>query len=163
MSRRVSVIGLGYVGLPVATSFARAGGPVVAFDIDARRVAELVAAYDRTGESTSQDLKANGLNFTTRAADLRAADFHIVTVPTPIDASKQPDLEPLRKASITIAGALKKGDIVVYESTVYPGVTEEVCVPVLEQVSGLKWKADFNVGYSPERINPGDKERRFHN
>ena len=162
MNRRVSVIGLGYVGLPVATSFARKG-PVVAFDIDARRVSELTNGFDRTGEVTRDDLSATGLTFTTRTADLRAADFHIVTVPTPIDASKQPDLEPLRKASRTIASALKKGDIVVYESTVYPGVTEEVCVPVLEESSGLKWKIDFNVGYSPERINPGDKERRFNN
>jgi UDP-N-acetyl-D-galactosamine dehydrogenase len=163
MNRRVAVIGLGYVGLPVAASFARKGSPVVAFDIDARRVAELSDGYDRTGEVTQEELCVPGLNFTRRTADLRAADFHIVTVPTPIDASKQPNLEPLRKASITIAAALKKGDIVVYESTVYPGVTEEVCVPVLEEASGLKWKADFNVGYSPERINPGDKERRFNN
>jgi UDP-N-acetyl-D-galactosamine dehydrogenase len=163
MNRRISVIGLGYVGLPVATTFARTGAPVVAFDIDQRRIAELAAGHDRTGEVNGDDLKAKGLNFTARTADLRQADFHIVTVPTPIDASKQPDLEPLRKASTTIAAALKKGDIVVYESTVYPGVTEDVCVPVLEQASGLKWKADFNVGYSPERINPGDKERRFDN
>jgi UDP-N-acetyl-D-galactosamine dehydrogenase len=163
MNRRISVIGLGYVGLPVATTFARTGAPVVAFDIDARRIAELAGGHDRTGEVLSEDLRAKSLNFTTRPADLRQADFHIVTVPTPIDASKQPDLEPLRKASTTIAAALKKGDIVVYESTVYPGVTEDVCVPVLEQASGLKWKADFNVGYSPERINPGDKERRFDN
>jgi UDP-N-acetyl-D-galactosamine dehydrogenase len=163
MNRRISVIGLGYVGLPVAATFARSGAPVVAFDIDARRIAELAGGHDRTGEVKSEDLRAKGLNFTTRTADLRQADFHIVTVPTPIDASKQPDLEPLRKASTTIAAALKKGDIVVYESTVYPGVTEDVCVPVLEQASGLKWKDDFNVGYSPERINPGDKERRFDN
>jgi UDP-N-acetyl-D-galactosamine dehydrogenase len=163
VNRRISVIGLGYVGLPVATTFARTGAPVVAFDIDQRRIAELAAGHDRTGEVNGDDLKAKGLNFTARTADLRQADFHIVTVPTPIDASKQPDLEPLRKASTTIAAALKKGDIVVYESTVYPGVTEDVCVPVLEQASGLKWKADFNVGYSPERINPGDKERRFDN
>jgi UDP-N-acetyl-D-galactosamine dehydrogenase len=163
MNRRISVIGLGYVGLPVAATFARSGAPVVAFDIDARRIAELAGGHDRTGEVKSEDLRAKGLNFTTRTADLRQADFHIVTVPTPIDASKQPDLEPLRKASTTIAAALKKGDIVVYESTVYPGVTEDVCVPVLEQASGLKWKEDFNVGYSPERINPGDKERRFDN
>jgi UDP-N-acetyl-D-galactosamine dehydrogenase len=163
MNRRISVIGLGYVGLPVATTFARTGVPVVAFDIDPRRIAELAAGHDRTGEVSSEALKAKGLNLTSRTADLRQADFYIVTVPTPIDASKQPDLEPLRKASTTIAAALKKGDIVVYESTVYPGVTEDVCVPVLEQASGLKWKADFNVGYSPERINPGDKERRFDN
>jgi UDP-N-acetyl-D-galactosamine dehydrogenase len=163
MNRRISVIGLGYVGLPVAATFAGIGATVVAFDIDARRVAELIRGHDRTGEVTAAALSAKGLNFTTRTADLRQADFHIVTVPTPIDASKQPNLAPLRTASTTIGAALKSGDIVVYESTVYPGVTEDVCVPVLEQASGLKWKSDFNVGYSPERINPGDKERRFDN
>jgi len=163
MNRRISVIGLGYVGLPVAATFARAGHTVVAFDIDTRRIAELLEGHDRTGEVEAAALKAPALKFTSDARDLRAADFHIVTVPTPIDASKQPDLEPLRKASATIGGILKKGDIVVYESTVYPGVTEDTCVPVLENVSGLKWKVDFNVGYSPERINPGDKERRFDN
>ncbi|MCX7360668.1 MAG: nucleotide sugar dehydrogenase [Alphaproteobacteria bacterium] len=163
MNRRISVIGLGYVGLPVAATFARAGISVVAFDIDARRIAELLAGHDRTGEVEPAALKAPGLHFTSDAGRLGAADFHIVTVPTPIDASKQPDLEPLRKASATIGKQLKRGDIVVYESTVYPGVTEDVCVPVLEKVSGLKWKTDFNVGYSPERINPGDKERRFDN
>jgi len=163
MNRRLSVIGLGYVGLPVAATFANAGARVVAFDIDERRIAELIAAHDRTGEVEPDQLKAAGLHFTAKVADLRSADFHIVTVPTPIDASKSPDLEPLRKASTTIGGALKRGDIVVYESTVYPGVTEDVCVPVLEKSSGLKWKTDFNVGYSPERINPGDKDRRFDN
>jgi UDP-N-acetyl-D-glucosamine/UDP-N-acetyl-D-galactosamine dehydrogenase len=163
MNRRISVIGLGYVGLPVATSFARNGAPIVAFDIDSRRIAELASGHDRTGAITRESLSAKGLNFTTCTADLRQADFHIVTVPTPIDASKQPNLDPLRRASTIIAAALKKGDIVVYESTVYPGVTEDVCVPLLEQASGLKWKTDFNVAYSPERINPGDKERRFEN
>jgi UDP-N-acetyl-D-galactosamine dehydrogenase len=163
MKRRISVIGLGYVGLPVATTFARSGAVVVAFDIDQRRVAELTRGYDRTGEATAAELGAKGLHLTTCPADLRQADFHIVTVPTPIDASKQPNLDPLRAASTTIGAALKSGDIVVYESTVYPGVTEDVCVPVLERTSGLKWKSDFNVGYSPERINPGDKERRFDN
>src|SRR5471032_2568659 len=163
MNRRILVIGLGYVGLPVAATFARAGQAVIAFDIDSRRIRELTNGHDRTGEVEAAALKAPGLKFTSTAQDLRAADFHIVTVPTPIDASKQPDLEPLRKASATIGGVLKKGDIVVYESTVYPGVTEDICVPVLEKVSGLKWKTDFNVGYSPERINPGDKERRFDN
>ncbi|MBS0526216.1 MAG: nucleotide sugar dehydrogenase [Proteobacteria bacterium] len=163
MNRRISVIGLGYVGLPVATTFAKIGATVIAFDIDARRIEELSKGHDRTGEVDATELAAKGLRLTTRTADLREADFHIVTVPTPIDASKQPDLEPLRKASRTIGAALKRGDIVVFESTVYPGVTEEVCVPTLEEASGLKWKADFNVGYSPERINPGDKERRFDN
>ena len=161
IARRVSVIGLGYVGLPVAATFAQAGNDVVAFDIDTRRIAELAGGHDRTGEVEAEHLKSKGLHFTADPQDLRTADFHIVTVPTPIDASKQPDLEPLRRASTTIGAILKKGDIVVYESTVYPGVTEDICVPVLEKTSGLVWKTDFNVGYSPERINPGDKERRF--
>jgi UDP-N-acetyl-D-galactosamine dehydrogenase len=161
--RHISVIGLGYVGLPVATTFARTGVSVVAFDIDGRRIAELSKGHDRTGEVQSSDLRAPTLNFTANVDDLRRADFHIVTVPTPIDASKQPDLEPLRKASEAIGRCLKKGDIVVYESTVYPGVTEDVCIPLLERASGLTWKLDFNVGYSPERINPGDRERRFDN
>ncbi|MBS0520741.1 MAG: nucleotide sugar dehydrogenase [Proteobacteria bacterium] len=163
ISRNISVIGLGYVGLPVATTFARAGTPVIAFDISTDRIRELKAGHDRTGEARDEDLRAPSLHFTSDAKDLKRADFHIVTVPTPIDASKQPDLEPLRKASTTIGQNLKKGDIVVYESTVYPGVTEDVCIPTLEKASGLKWKTDFNVGYSPERINPGDKERRFDN
>ena len=163
MTRRLSVIGLGYVGLPVATTFAKLGQTIIAFDIDKRRIAELASGHDRTGEVAEADLKAAGLRFTSDPEDLRGADFHIVTVPTPIDASKQPDLEPLRRASQTIGRSLKKGDIVVYESTVYPGVTEDVCIPVLEKASGLTWKSDFNVGYSPERINPGDKERRFDN
>jgi UDP-N-acetyl-D-galactosamine dehydrogenase len=163
MDRRLSVIGLGYVGLPVAAAFANSGVRVVAFDIDQRRIAEIAAGYDRTGEVDTQALKAPSLHVSAKVADLRTADFHIVTVPTPIDASKSPDLGPLRQASTTIGGALKRGDIVVYESTVYPGVTEDVCVPVLERASGLKWKVDFNVGYSPERINPGDKDRRFAN
>lgn len=163
VTRRLSVIGLGYVGLPVAATFARLGQSVIAFDIDKRRIAELAAGHDRTDEVSSADLGSPTLFFSSDPEDLRKADFHIVTVPTPIDASKQPDLEPLRRASRTIGTSLKKGDIVVYESTVFPGVTEDVCIPVLEASSGLKWKVDFNVGYSPERINPGDRERRFDN
>src|ERR1044071_9235840 len=150
MDRRISVAGLGYVGLPVATTFARSGVPVVAFDIDARRVSELSQGHDRTGEVDPASLRAQGLKFTGNPDVLKAADFHIVTVPTPIDSSKQPNLQPLQHASKTIGSVIKRGDIVVYESTVYPGVTEEVCIPVLEQTSGLKWKTDFNVGYSPE-------------
>ena len=161
MVRCISVIGLGYVGLPVATTFARAGVSVVGFDIDARRIIELSNGQDRTGEVEPHTLISNSLHFTDRIDDLRSADFHIVTVPTPIDSGKQPNLGPLQRASAMIGTILKKGDIVVYESTVYPGVTEDICVPVLEKISSLKWKADFNVGYSPERINPGDKERRF--
>jgi UDP-N-acetyl-D-galactosamine dehydrogenase len=163
MKRHISVIGLGYVGLPVATGFGRAGYQVLGFDIDPRRIAELSKGHDRTGEVETGALAAPGLRFSSKPHDLAAADFHIVTVPTPIDASKQPDLEPLKGASVTIGRSLKRGDIVVYESTVYPGVTEEVCIPVLEKASGLTWKTDFNVGYSPERINPGDRERRFDN
>lgn len=163
MRRSISVLGLGYVGLPVATAFARAGFEVLGFDIDVRRISELARGHDRTHEVESEAVNAPGLRFTSVADELRSADFHIVTVPTPIDASKSPDLEPLRRASAMIGRVLKRGDIVVYESTVYPGVTEEICIPVLEMASGLKWKADFNVGYSPERINPGDRERRFEN
>jgi UDP-N-acetyl-D-galactosamine dehydrogenase len=163
MMRTISVIGLGYVGLPVATTFARSGARVIAFDIDVHRIGELAKGHDHTGEVESSALRAQTLTLTSKPSDIGAADFHIVTVPTPINASKQPDLEPLRKASRTIGGALKKGDIVVYESTVYPGVTEDECIPELEKASGLKWKTDFNVGYSPERINPGDKDRRFDN
>src|SRR5229473_2763398 len=159
--RKISVIGLGYVGLPAAAAFARSAVPVVGYDIDERRIAELTRGHDRTGEVESAGLKAAGLRFSASAKDLATADFHVVTVPTPIHASKQPNLEPLKQASATLGGILKPGDIVVYESTVYPGVTEDVCIPVLERSSGLKWRTDFNVGYSPERINPGDRERRF--
>jgi UDP-N-acetyl-D-galactosamine dehydrogenase len=159
--RRIAVIGLGYVGLPVATAFARSGVPVVGFDIDGARIAELVAGHDRTRETEPADLKAPSLAFTQDEAELRACDFFIVTVPTPIDASRRPDLRALLGASETVGRALKRGDVVVYESTVYPGATEEDCVPVLERVSGLACGRDFTVGYSPERINPGDREHRF--
>jgi len=163
MRRNISVLGLGYVGLPVATTFAREGFEVIGFDIDVGRVQELSRGQDRTREVESEALRAPGLRFSSAPEDLCAADFHIVTVPTPIDASKTPDLEPLKSASTAIGRVLKRGDIVVYESTVYPGVTEDVCIPLLEKISGLQWKTDFNVGYSPERINPGDRERRFDN
>ena len=159
--RKISVIGLGYVGLPVAVAFARAGTPTVGFDIDAGRIAELKAGRDRTGEVAAGELGNRGLTFTTDVAALRDADFHIVTVPTPIDDANRPDLGPLLAATRTVGGGLKKGDIVVYESTVYPGATEEICVPALEKASGLSCGRDFAVGYSPERINPGDKEHRF--
>ncbi len=134
----ISVTGLGYVGLPVATTFAKAGTSVVAFDTDGRRIAELSKGWDRTGEVQAVELRAPTLRFTPTVEDLRYADFHIVTVPTPIDPSKQPDLKPLSRASKAIGSILKKGDIVVYESTVYPGVTEDVCIPLLEETSGLK-------------------------
>jgi UDP-N-acetyl-D-galactosamine dehydrogenase len=160
-NRRVSVIGLGYVGLPVAAAFARAGVPTVGFDISEARVSELKAGRDRTNEVDAADLRLPALRLTTDPAALDDADFHIVTVPTPTDSSNRPDLTPLQAASTTVGRHLKKGDIVVYESTVYPGVTEDECVPILARESGLVWKRDFNVAYSPERINPGDKQRRF--
>jgi UDP-N-acetyl-D-glucosamine/UDP-N-acetyl-D-galactosamine dehydrogenase len=159
--RKISVVGLGYVGLPVAAAFARAGVPVIGYDIDERRITELSAGRDRTGEVDPDDLRHPSLALTTNAEALRAADFHIVTVPTPIDAARRPDLTTILSASRTVGTALKRGDIVVYESTVYPGAVEEECVPVLEQASRLAAGRDFTVGYSPERINPGDKAHRF--
>ena len=158
--RRLAVIGLGYVGLPVAAAFARQGTPVIGFDIDATRIRELGSGCDRTREVEAKDL-AHNLSLTCNPGEIAAADFFIVTVPTPIDASRRPDLSALLLASKTVGGALKQGDVVVYESTVYPGATEEDCVPVLEGVSGLAAGCDFTVGYSPERINPGDKAHRF--
>ncbi len=159
-TRRISVIGLGYVGLPVAVAFGRAAR-VVGFDVNAQRIRELRAGSDRTGEVTAADLAAADILYTDRTEDLAAADFHIVAVPTPVDDAHQPDLTPLVKASESVGRALKKGDIVVYESTVFPGVTEDICAPVLERVSGLRSGADFTLGYSPERINPGDRDHTF--
>ena len=158
--RIVSVVGLGYVGLPVAVAFGKVL-KTYGFDINALRITELKSGFDRTGEVAAEDLSEADILFTDQIEELRRADFHIVAVPTPVDAANQPDLTPMLKASETVAGALKKGDIVVYESTVYPGVTEEECVPILERVSGLTCGRDFSVGYSPERINPGDKEHTF--
>jgi UDP-N-acetyl-D-galactosamine dehydrogenase len=159
--RKIAVIGLGYVGLPVAAAFARAGSPVVGFDIDQTRILELKAGQDRTREVETSDLKLASLSFTSEIAAVKASDFFIVTVPTPIDGARRPDLGAMFGASRMVGASLKKGDIVVYESTVYPGAVEEECVPILEQCSGLKAGSDFNVGYSPERINPGDKQHRF--
>jgi UDP-N-acetyl-D-mannosaminuronate dehydrogenase len=159
--RRIAVVGLGYVGLPVAAAFSRSGARVVAFDISSSRIQELRAGYDRTKELTAADLAREELYLTDNSDDLRAADFFIITVPTPIDDARRPDLRFLLSASRTVGKRLKRGDIVVYESTVYPGATEEECVPVLEQSSGLASGTDFTVGYSPERINPGDKDHRF--
>ncbi|OSQ44203.1 nucleotide sugar dehydrogenase [Thalassospira sp. MCCC 1A01428] len=159
--RKISVVGLGYVGLPVAVAFGTHNGQTVAFDINKNRIAQLRAGHDATGEVDAPELAAANLLLTDNAADLAQADFHIVTVPTPIDQANLPDLSPLRSASKTVGAILKKGDIVVYESTVYPGATEDVCVPILEAQSGLKAGIDFTVGYSPERINPGDREHRF--
>jgi UDP-N-acetyl-D-glucosamine/UDP-N-acetyl-D-galactosamine dehydrogenase len=159
--RKIAVIGLGYVGLPVAVAFAREGGPVVGFDIDEERVRELGRGLDRTREVNASELRHPSLIFTSDAGGIQACDFFIVTVPTPIDDAHRPDLGAVIAASRTVGGALEKGDIVVYESTVYPGAVEEECVPILERCSGLKSGSDFNVGYSPERINPGDRQHRF--
>jgi len=154
------VIGLGYVGLPVAVAFGRLQR-VVGFDIETARIEELAKGTDRTGEVSPEELGQANIHFTSNPADLRAADFHIVAVPTPIDSAKRPELSALVSASRLVGSALKPGDIVVFESTVYPGVTEEVCLPELEAASGLRGGAHFTVGYSPERINPGDKVHTF--
>ena len=154
---KLAVVGLGYVGLPVAATFA-AEMEVLGFDISEARVAELKKGRDSTGEVSEKEMGlARGLKCTTDPKELSQADVVIVCVPTPVDDSKRPDFTPLVKASETVGRHMKKGAIVVYESTVYPGATEEVCIPILEKFSGKKWKTDFNVGYSPERINPGDK------
>lgn len=159
--RIIAVIGLGYVGLPVAVAFARSGVSVVGFDIDRERIAELRACRDRTREVEPNNLFQKALVFEHDSESLKVCDFFIVTVPTPIDDKNSPDLGAMLAASRTVGTALKRGDIVVYESTVYPGAVEEECMPVLEQASGLKAGHDFTVGYSPERINPGDKAHRF--
>ena len=159
----IGVIGLGYVGLPLAAAFGR-GTPVLGFDIDASRVAELRAGHDRTREVGPAELAAaKRLAFTSDTADLADCRVFIVTVPTPINRHKQPDLAPLIRASETIGRAMREGALVVYESTVYPGATEDICVPILERESGLVYNEGFFCGYSPERINPGDRERRLAN
>lgn len=161
--KTLAVIGLGYVGLPLAVEFGKTY-KVLGFDIFAKRILELKSGYDRTLEVEESELKsAKNLHFTTNLEDLKEAQIFIVTVPTPIDNYNKPDLTPLQKASSSVGKVLKKGDIVIYESTVYPGCTEEDCVPILEQVSGLKFNVDFFCGYSPERINPGDKAHRLPN
>jgi UDP-N-acetyl-D-glucosamine/UDP-N-acetyl-D-galactosamine dehydrogenase len=160
---KIGVVGLGYVGLPLAVEFGRKL-PVVGFDIDEARIASLRRGYDHTLETDSSELAgAEHLSFSVDPEDLRSCNVFVVTVPTPIDAYKRPELRPLRSATNTVGHALKKGDTVIFESTVYPGCTEEECVPVLEAVSGLRFNVDFVVGYSPERINPGDKEHRLPN
>ena len=160
---KIAVIGLGYVGLPLAVEFGK-HLPVVGFDINASRIEALCAGTDHTLEVSDEELtQASHLNYSSDIQALKDCNFFIVTVPTPIDDYKQPDLTPLIKASEAIGSLLKKDDIVVYESTVYPGATEEVCIPVLEKVSGLIFNQDFYAGYSPERINPGDKEHRVTN
>ncbi|MBV9988366.1 MAG: nucleotide sugar dehydrogenase [Chitinophagaceae bacterium] len=154
---KIAVVGLGYVGLPLAVEFGKKYD-VLGFDINAQRIEELRGFYDRTKESNEAEIRlAKLLKFSSDIEDLRSYNVYIVTVPTPIDGFKAPDLRPLLKASRMIGTVLKKGDIVIYESTVYPGCTEEDCVPVLEKESGLKFNKDFFCGYSPERINPGDK------
>lgn len=160
---KIAIIGLGYVGLPLAVEFGKKI-PVIGFDIHQKRIQELQNGQDHTLEVSPEELKqAIHLSYSANLDDLSNCNFFIVTVPTPIDEFKQPDLTPLIKASTSIGKVLKKGDVVVYESTVYPGATEESCIPVLEQVSGLKFNQDFFAGYSPERINPGDKLHRVTN
>jgi len=159
--RKIAVIGLGYVGLPVAMAFARSGVPVIGFDVSGDRIGELRCGNDRTHEVEAHELGNPNLRFTCEPGILADADFFIVTVPTPIDAARRPDLTALLRASETVGRALRRRAIVVYESTVYPGATEEDCVPVLEKASGLIAGRDFSVGYSPERINPGDRTHRF--
>ena len=163
MEHRIGVIGLGYVGLPLAVEFGKKYR-TVGFDINDKRISELKTFSDKTLEVTSDELQAaNLLNYTTNPEDLRPCTFFIVTVPTPIDVFNRPDISLLLKASETVGRVIKKGDIVVYESTVYPGATEEDCVPVIEKTSGLIFNRDFFCGYSPERINPGDKAHRVTN
>ena len=158
--RTISIIGLGYVGLPLAVVFSERY-KVIGYDIAEWRIEELNKGYDRTLEVSEEELKEalkRGIRFTNKLEEIKEANVYIITVPTPIDNHKNPDLTPLKKASETVGKVLKKGDIVIYESTVYPGCTEEVCVPILEKISNLKFNKDFYVGYSPERINPGDKK-----
>jgi UDP-N-acetyl-D-galactosamine dehydrogenase len=156
----IGIVGLGYVGLPLAVEFGKKM-IVVGFDINKQRIDELTNLFDRTLEVSTEELKnSKGLTYTTDPEKLKNVKFFIVTVPTPVDEFKTPDLRPLQSASKTVGSVLKKGDIVIYESTVYPGCTEEICVPVLERISGLKFNVDFFCGYSPERINPGDKLHR---
>lgn len=159
----IAIIGLGYVGLPLAIEFGKIL-PCTGFDINSKRINDLKTGHDNTLESTKEELAAaQHLQLTNNAADLKDCDIYIVTVPTPIDDSKQPDLTPLKKASELLGSVISKRNIVIYESTVFPGCTEEVCIPIIESTSGLIFNQDFFAGYSPERINPGDKERRITN
>ena len=161
MSEKYAIIGLGYVGLPVAMAFAEKFGDVVGFDIDQGKIAGFRDGRDVTGQFQPEELKASRLNFTDDSSALADRTFFIVTVPTPIDEHKRPDLRPLVSASTTVGKVIKRGAVIVYESTVYPGVTEEICAPIVEKLSGLKAGVDFFLGYSPERINPGDQEHTF--
>jgi UDP-N-acetyl-D-galactosamine dehydrogenase len=158
MQERIAVIGLGYVGLPVALAFARKFPGAIGFDVNKEKVDELRRGYDRNQETSEAELKASSLTITSDLADLAEVTFFVVAVPTPVDQNNVPDLTPVVRASETVGKALRKGAVVVFESTVYPGVTEDVCGPILARVSGLVQGKDFTLGYSPERINPGDKE-----
>ena len=159
---RVGVVGLGYVGLPVAAFMSR-HFPVTGWDINPKRISELQRGVDRTGEIAAESLASANIEFAPDHKAMAHCNFYIVTVPTPIDEAKRPDLTALEKASATVGSILEPGNVVVYESTVYPGATEEICVPILEERSGLKCNIDFSVGYSPERINPGDAKHSFPN
>jgi UDP-N-acetyl-D-galactosamine dehydrogenase len=159
MSNKIAIIGLGYVGIPLAVEFGKLY-PTVGLDIDKSRIDELNSGFDRTLEMSKENLQSSTqLSYTTDIADTASCNIYIITVPTPINNKNQPDLTPLVKSSQSVGSVLKKGDVVIYESTVYPGVTEDECVPILEEISGLKFNEDFFCGYSPERINPGDKEK----
>ena len=163
MNKKIALIGLGYVGLPLAVEFGKKR-QIIGFDIDKNRISQLLSGIDPTLELSNQELKdAIHLSYTTNPDDIKECSIFIVSVPTPIDKHKRPDLTALEKSSETVGSVLKKGDIVIYESTVYPGATEEVCVPILEQQSGLKFNKDFYCGYSPERINPSDKKHTITN
>lgn len=163
VNAKIGIIGLGYVGLPLAVEFGKQR-LTIGFDINQARINELSAGHDSTLECSDTELaEAKKLVYTTSLEALKECNVFIVTVPTPIDEHKQPDLTPLIKASETLGKVIKHGDVIIYESTVYPGATEEECIPVVEQVSGLKFNQDFFAGYSPERINPGDKEHRVTN
>ncbi|KGJ89916.1 Vi polysaccharide biosynthesis UDP-N-acetylglucosamine C-6 dehydrogenase TviB [Colwellia psychrerythraea] len=162
MDKKIAIIGLGYVGLPLAVEFGKKFS-VIGFDINQSRIKELVSGTDSTMEVTDIELANTNLTFSNDVEKLKSANIYIVTVPTPINEHKQPDLTPLIKASEMLGGVISQGDLIIYESTVYPGATEEECIPVVEQVSGMSFNTDFFAGYSPERINPGDKEHRVTN
>lgn len=163
MSEKIAVLGLGYVGLPVAIALAKKFEHVIGFDISEKRINTLKNGYDWTGEITDNELTQSTLKYSNIPDDLSQASFFIVTVPTPIDKENKPNLEPINLSCQLIAPYLKKGDVIIFESTVYPGVTDDICAPILEEVSGLKRGIDFKLGYSPERINPGDKTNRLEN
>ena len=159
----VSVIGLGYVGLPVAVAFSKANFKVIGFDVDKKRIDELSSNFDKTGEISNNDLEDCKIIFSSNPNSIKTANFHIVTVPTPIDDFKKPDLSYIKNACVMLGKVITEHDVVIIESTVFPGVTEDIVVPILEKYSGLKLNDDFGVGYSPERINPADVNHRFEN